>query len=99
MKSDDSSFRFFGETYRNNNKKEISRKDFDNGKDYDINKIKKSNLVYESKFNGSLIIVDGIHGKIEFYPGGGAFVCKSTGYRGKYVDNLINYAKFGKKSF
>ncbi len=97
MGKKESTFRFFGETYTKID--EDRRKDFDNGKDYALAKIKKSNLAYESKFNGSLIIVEGIHGKIEFYPGGGAFDCKSTGYRGKYVDNLINYAKYGKKSF
>lgn len=99
MRKDSSNFRFFGETYNNKKKRDISRKDFDSGKDYALSKIKKSGLIYESKFNGSLIIVDGMHGKIEFYPGGGAFICKGTGYRGKYVDNLINYAKHGKKSF
>jgi len=89
---------FFGEpvyTDRGNNKLAFK----DSGRDYAISKVKKSGMIYESKFNDSLFIINGIKGKVEFYPGTGVFVCKSTGYRGKGADNMIKYAKTGQTSF
>ncbi len=71
----------------------------DSGREYAVSKVKKSGLLYESKFNDSLFIINGIKGKVEFYPGTGVFVCKSTGYRGKGADNMIKYAKTGQTSF
>lgn len=87
---------FFGEPVYNNKKRDITK---DSGRDFAINKVKKSGLVYESKFNDSLFIINGIKGKVEFYPGTGVFVCKATGYRGKGAENLIRYAKSGSISF
>jgi hypothetical protein len=49
--------------------------------------------------NDSFFIINGIKGKVEFYPGTGVFICKSTGYRGKGADNMIKYAKTGQTSF
>lgn len=90
---------FFGEpVYKDRGK--INRESFkDSTRDYAVSKVKKSGLLYESKFNDSFFVINGIKGKVEFYPGTGVFVCKSTGYRGKGADNMIKYAKNGLTSF
>ena len=67
--------------------------------EFAIEKLKRSNLQFEAKFNNSYIIVTGLRGKIDFYPGTGAFACKSTGARGKGIESLIKYAKSGNVSF
>lgn len=67
--------------------------------DFVIEKLKRSNIKFESKFNNSYIIVTGLKGNIDFYPGTGAFSCKSTGARGKGIESLIKYAKSGSISF
>jgi hypothetical protein len=95
MENKESKFRFFGQTYQRNNKSTIK----DSARDFAISKVKKSGLQYESKFNDSFFIINGIKGKVEFYPGTGVFICKSTGYRGKGADNMIKYAKTGQTSF
>lgn len=89
---------FFGEPVYSS-KKRNDNINKDSGRDFAINKVKKSGLLFESKFNDSLFIISGIKGKVEFYPGTGVFVCKATGYRGKGAENLIRYAKSGSISF
>ena len=91
---------FFGEpVYEGRNRKNFKEPSKDSGRDYAVSKIKKSGLIYESKFNDSYFIIKGIKGNVEFYPGTGVFSCKNTGYRGKGVYNLIKYAKNGSISF
>lgn len=67
--------------------------------EFAVEKLQRSNLTFESKFNNSYIIVKGLRGNIDFYPGTGAFSCKSTGARGKGIESLIKYAKSGIVSF
>ena len=67
--------------------------------DFAVEKLQWSNLTFESKFNNSYIIVKGLRGNIDFYPGTGAFSCKSTRARGKGIESLIKYAKSGIISF
>lgn len=67
--------------------------------EFAVEKLQRSNLTFESKFNNSYIIVKGLRGDVEFYPGTGAFSCKSTGTRGRGIESLIKYAKSGNPSF
>ena len=67
--------------------------------EFAVEKLQRSNLMFESKFNNSYIIVKGLRGNIDFYPGTGAFSCKSTGTRGRGIESLIKYAKSGNPSF
>jgi hypothetical protein len=91
---------FFGEpVYEGINKRKPQEFSKDAGRDFAVSKIKKSGLIYESKFNDSFFIIKGIKGTTEFYPGTGFFTCKSTEYRGKGVDTLIKYAKIGLINF
>lgn len=80
--------RFFGQDIPNRQKKQPIH-------EFVVHKLNKSNLQFESKFNNSYIIVKGLKGSIDFYPGTGAFTCKSTGARGRGIENLIKYAKNG----
>lgn len=81
--------RFFGETF------EFRKKDEKTFNEYAVQQLKKSHIPFESKFNNSYLIVEGLRGQIDFYPGTGAFSCKKTGARGKGIESLIRYAKTG----
>jgi hypothetical protein len=85
--------RFFGKTI------DLNKKKFQNFNDYAVSQLKKENIKFESKFNNSYLIVQGLRGSIDFYPGTGAFSCKATGSRGKGIENLIRYAKTGVPPF
>jgi hypothetical protein len=74
-------------------------KKFRSFNDYAIIQLRNSNLKFESRYNNSLIIIQGLRGSIEFYPGTGAFTCKSTGSRGRGIENVILYAKTGRPPF
>lgn len=87
------SHRFFGQTF------EFSKKKDQNFNDYAVHQLKKEHIEFEAKFNNSYIIVQGIKGQIDFYPGTGAFACKKTGARGKGIESLIRYAKTGIPQF
>lgn len=67
--------------------------------DYAIIELQKTNIKYESLFNNSYIIIQGLRGGIDFYPGTGAFHCKSTGICGRGIKNAIMYAKSGVPPF
>lgn len=84
--------------YKDNFKRRVSSKKLPIN-EFAVEKLQRSNLIFESKFNNSYIIVKGLKGNIDFYPGTGAFSCKSTGARGKGIESLIKYAKSGIISF